>query len=211
MSTCLRVLEDILKRLKKLSTRLLLVPLVLAKIGFDTAENEPLKVWRWFISFIHSPPWWTCGASHLQASSFSQERNSCGCSHPEICCGYSMQAVSLYLLRISHAPFLRQELERQSYLEKTRQIFHATNEQHQSHTRKCTTTATPQRKSQMNISYERTRVNEANDQTLLKKKAIERSRSKRTMPLAGLKVPPTEDRINWLVKPKWSSAQCHLA
>ena len=48
----------------------------------------------------------------------------------------------------------------------------------------------------MNISYERTRVNEANDQTLLKKKAIERSRSKRTMPLAGLKVPPTEDRIN---------------
>ena len=24
---------------------------LLAKIGFDTAENEPLKVWRWFISF----------------------------------------------------------------------------------------------------------------------------------------------------------------
>ena len=25
-----------------------------AKIGFDTAENEPLKVWRWFISFFNS-------------------------------------------------------------------------------------------------------------------------------------------------------------
>ena len=25
-----------------------------ATIGFDTAENEPLKVWRWFISFFNS-------------------------------------------------------------------------------------------------------------------------------------------------------------
>ena len=29
---------------------------VVAKVGVDTPENEPLKVWRWFNSFIHSPP-----------------------------------------------------------------------------------------------------------------------------------------------------------
>ena len=28
----------------------------LAKISFGTAKNEPLKVWRWFNSFSHSPP-----------------------------------------------------------------------------------------------------------------------------------------------------------
>ena len=29
---------------------------LLAKIGVDTADNEPLEVWRWFNSSIHSPP-----------------------------------------------------------------------------------------------------------------------------------------------------------
>ena len=29
---------------------------LLAKIGVDTAENEPLKVWRKFQFIIHSPP-----------------------------------------------------------------------------------------------------------------------------------------------------------
>ena len=27
-----------------------------AKLGVDTAESEPLEVWRWFNSFVHSPP-----------------------------------------------------------------------------------------------------------------------------------------------------------
>ena len=30
---------------------------LLPQIGFDTAENEPLRVWRLFCSFIHSPPY----------------------------------------------------------------------------------------------------------------------------------------------------------
>ena len=29
---------------------------LLVKIG-DTAENEPLNIWRWIYSFIHSPPY----------------------------------------------------------------------------------------------------------------------------------------------------------
>ena len=29
---------------------------ILAFAGVDTAENAPLKVWRWRHSFIHSPP-----------------------------------------------------------------------------------------------------------------------------------------------------------
>ena len=28
-----------------------------AKIGFETEENEPPKVWRQIFSFFHSPPW----------------------------------------------------------------------------------------------------------------------------------------------------------
>ena len=31
---------------------------LLADIGFDTAENEPLKVWRWFNSSVQLTPYW---------------------------------------------------------------------------------------------------------------------------------------------------------
>ena len=30
---------------------------VIAKIGVDTTENGPFKVWRWFKSLIHSLPY----------------------------------------------------------------------------------------------------------------------------------------------------------
>ena len=33
---------------------------LLAKVGVDTAENEPLKVWRKIQFIIHSPPYLRC-------------------------------------------------------------------------------------------------------------------------------------------------------
>ena len=39
---------------------------LLAKIGVDTAENEPLKVWRKIQFIIHSPPW--CSPSRHASS-----------------------------------------------------------------------------------------------------------------------------------------------
>ena len=37
---------------------------LLAKIGVDTAENEPLKVWRKIQFIIHSPPYWLHRSLH---------------------------------------------------------------------------------------------------------------------------------------------------
>ena len=47
---------------------------LLAKIGVDAAENEPLEVWRKIQFIIHLPPYWQpwMGMVLVRASSFSQ-------------------------------------------------------------------------------------------------------------------------------------------
>ena len=54
---------------------------LLAKIGVDTAENESLKVWRRFDSFIHSPLY-SAELSLLHPDRILTPARPCAASHP---------------------------------------------------------------------------------------------------------------------------------
>ena len=65
-----------------------------AEIGFDTAENEPLKIRRWFNSYIHSPP-------------ATASRN--GISPQELRASESWNAALFILSTVARAQLSRQE------------------------------------------------------------------------------------------------------
>ena len=48
---------------------------LVAKIGVDTAENEPLKVWRKIQFNFHSPPYQDPSALEFAAASLQEDKN----------------------------------------------------------------------------------------------------------------------------------------